>query len=110
MPEFVTDVEFTPKTREYATGPRGPRARSDEQKPWDSAFKVAMDGTGYLHVQVTPDEAEDAKKRVASAARFYGMATTEGAARPGAAKGSVILSWQVRVPTKRGPRAKKTAE
>lgn len=107
MPEFVNDVEFVEKTREYKKGPRGPRARSEAQKPWDAAFQAAMDGSGYLHAQVKPEEAADARKRVVSAARLYERATTEGEARTGKTAGTVILSWKIRVPVKKGPRAKK---
>lgn len=108
MPEFVSDAEFAPKVREYATGPRGPRPRSDEQKAWDDAFKASMDANKPLFAQVSPEEADDARKRVLSAARLYGMAVTEGQARPGSKSGTVILGWIIRVPAKRGPR--KTAK
>lgn len=109
MPDFVTG-EFVAKTRTYATGPRGPRARSEEQAAWDNAFREARDGSGFLFAQVTPAQADDARKRVASAARLMGLATTEGEARPGKVEGTVILAWEIRTPTKRGPRAKKTSE
>lgn len=108
--QFVDDVDFKPKTREYPKGPRGPRERSEAQKPWDAAFQRAMEGRGILHAQVKPNEADDARKAVKSAARYFERAVTEGEAQPGREKGTVILSWKIRVPEKRGPRAKKTAE
>lgn len=101
MPTFVSDGEFKPKTREYAKGPRGPRARKPEQVPWDKAFKSAHDAGKPLFAQVTPEEAEAARKAVASAARLYGLATTEGEPQAGAEKGTVVLSWLIRVPSKR---------
>lgn len=110
MPDFVSDAEFTPKVREYATGPRGPRPRSDTQKPWDEAFKKSMDAKKPLFAQVAPEEADDARKRVLASARLYGMAVTEGQARPGNKPGTVILGWIIRVPDKRGPRKPKTTE
>jgi len=103
MPEFV-DEEFVPKAREYKKGPRGARVRTATQAEWDSAFESAMNGKGYLAVQVAPDDAMEATKRINSAARFYGMAVSEGEPRPGAVKGTVILSWKIRTPNKRGPR------
>lgn len=109
MPEFLTDAEFTPKTREYPTGPRGPRPRAESQLPWDKAFKSAMDGSGFLHAQLTPDEADEARKSVASAARLHERATTEGEARPGSEPGTVVLSWQIRVPAKRSPKTPESA-
>lgn len=107
MPEFLDDVEFAPKPRSYATGPRGPRKRSDTQKLWDAEFARRMTengGKGFLYAQVTPDTADDAKKRVAAAARLYDRATTEGEPRPGKAKGTVLLSWKIRVADKRTPK------
>lgn len=109
MPEFAfVDEKFVPKTRTTATGPRGPRERLASQVPWDEAFETAMNGKGYLAVQILPDDAEDAKKRILSSARLFEMATTEGEPQPGRVKGTVILSWMIRVPKKRGPRIKKT--
>lgn len=108
--KFVDDVEFKVKTRTYATGPREPRPRSEKQKPWDAAFERAMNGRGVLHAQVAPDEAEAARKAVKSAARLHSRAVTEGEAQPGREQGTVILSWKIRVPEKRGPRTPKTAE
>jgi hypothetical protein len=105
MPEFVAEEEFVPKTREYAKGPRGPRARSDAQKPYDRAFTAAIEGNGYLHVQVAPGEVEDARKRVNAAARYNDRAVTEGEPRPGREKGTVLLSWKIRVPVARPKKA-----
>lgn len=104
MPEFVAEGEFVPKKRVYSTGPRGPRNRAEEQLPWDDAFENAMNGDGFLHVQVTPDEADNARKRVAACARLFERATTEGEPRPGRVKGTVVLSWKIRVPVKRAPK------
>lgn len=105
---FVSDEqEFQPKTRTYAKGPRGPRERSPEQKPWDAAFADAVKGSGYLYAQVKPEEVEDARKRVNSAARINERAVTEGEPRPGREAGTVLLSWKIRIPT---PRAKKASE
>jgi len=105
MPSFVTDEEFVPNERAYATGPRGPRRRTEDQEPWDEAFGHANDSTGYLHAQVAPDEVEDARKRVASAARYHGKGITEGQARPGKTKGTVLLSWKIRDVVKRKPKS-----
>lgn len=104
MPNFVTG-EFKPKARTYAKGPRGPRARKPEQVPWDEAFKAAHDADRPLFAQVTPDEAEAARKAVNSAARLYGLATTEGEPQAGAEKGTVVLSWLIRVPVPKGNKA-----
>jgi len=101
MPEFVTDEEFVPNERAYANGPRGPRKRTEDQEPWDEAFGHAQDSTGYLHAQVGPDEVDDARKRVAAAARYHGKGITEGQAKPGKVKGKVILSWKIRDVVKR---------
>lgn len=109
MPEFV-DQEFVPKVREYPKGPRGPRARSDEQKRWDAAFETAMNGKGYFAVQIAPADAEDAQKRVMACARFFDKAVTEGEPQPGREKGTVVLAWMIRNPKKRGPRKQKDAE
>jgi len=106
MPEFIDDVEFEPKTREYAKGPRGPRPRTEAQMEWDEAFESAMHGRGFLAVQVAPGDAEAAKKRVLSSARYFDRAITEGEPRPGNEAGTVILSWKIRVPVKKGPRNK----
>jgi hypothetical protein len=102
--EFVNDIEFTAKPREYKKGPRGPRARSAEQKQYDQAFENAHNTSGVLAVQVKPEDAEEARKKVNSAARLLNLATTEGEARPGKVKGLVILSWKTRVPDKRKPK------
>ena len=110
MPEFVEDVEFAPKEREYPKGPRGPRERSDAQKEWDEAFEYAMNGKGFLAVQVKPDDAEAAKKRVLSSARFFERAVTDGEPRPGREAGTVILSWKIRVPVKRPRKNTETPE
>lgn len=108
MPEFVA-ASFIAKKREYTGGARGPRPRSDDQKPWDEAFMDAWDnGNGVLAVQITPDEAEEAQKRVLSAARLNNLAVTEGEAQPGGEKGTIILSWAIRVPRKREPKATET--
>lgn len=101
MPDFVVDEEFVPKDRAYATGPRGPRKRSEDQAPWDEAFGYALDSTGFLHAQVGPEEVDDARKRVAAAARYYEKGITEGQARPGKIKGTVLLSWKIRDVLKR---------
>lgn len=105
--QFVTgdDAEFVPKTRAYATGPRGPRTRKPEQLPWDDAFKAAMVGKGVLYAQVTPDEVDDARKHVAAAARLHERAATEGEPRPGKAKGTVLLAWKIRVPVARAKKS-----
>jgi hypothetical protein len=111
MPEFVAvDEEFVPKIREYKKGPKGPRARTEEQQEWDKAFEHAMNGKGYLAVQVTPDEAQEATKRVVSAARIFERAVSEGEPRPGTTAGTVILSWAIRVPKKRKPKDAATVE
>jgi hypothetical protein len=99
---------FEQKPREYKGGPKGPKPRTEEQKPWDAAFDKAWKGNKVLAVQVAPDQADDARKRVDSAARFFGLATTEGAAKPGNKEGTVILQWLVRERKVRGPQ--KTAE
>lgn len=114
MPEFVTDVveEFVQKERTRATGPRGPRERTPEQKEWDEAFSDAYADRGFIAVQVKPEDADAAKSRIMSSARLYDLAVTEGEPRPGQVEGTVILSWRIRRPVKRGPRAPKavTAE
>lgn len=100
--EILDDVEFKPKKREYKGGPQGPRPRSEEQKVWDEAFDKAWNSEKKtLAVQVTPDKADDAKKRVNSSARFFEKAVTEGEPRPGKDEGTVILSWLIRIPKKR---------
>jgi hypothetical protein len=104
MVEFVAEEDFVPKPRAYSKGPRGPRQRTEEQMEWDEAFSHALNGTGYLHVQVGPEEVQDARKRVASAARYTGKGITEGEARPGRVKGTVLLSWQIRDVKKRKPK------
>jgi hypothetical protein len=101
----IVEEEFVPKAREYKSGPRGPRARSEAQKQWDAAFEAAMNGKGFLAVQVAPEDAEEANKRVLSSCRLYERAVTEGQARPGNVKGTVILSWAIRVPKKRAPKS-----
>lgn len=109
MPDFVDDAEFVAKPRTYPKGPRGPRKRSEEQQTWDAEFARRMvenGGKGFLYAQVTPAQADDAKKRVAAAARLHERATTEGDPRPGKAKGTVLLSWKIRVADKRA--SKKT--
>lgn len=98
----IVDVEFEPKKREYKKGPRGPRPRSDEQQVWDEAFENAMNSTEVFAVQVIPENAEDAIKRVNSSARYFDRAVTEGAPKPGKTEGTVILTWKIRVPKKRG--------
>jgi len=105
MPDFVADEEFVPKERTYAKGPRGPRKRTEGQKPWDEAFGHALNSSGYLHAQVGPDEVEDARKRVTGAARYHGKGVTEGQARPGKVKGTVLLSWKIRDVAKRKPKS-----
>jgi hypothetical protein len=107
MPEFVA-APFVAKKREYTGGSRGPRPRSDEQKPWDEAFIAAWENNGIFAVQITPDEAEEAQRRVLSAARLNNLAVTEGEAQPGGEKGTIILSWAIRVPRKREPKATDT--
>jgi hypothetical protein len=103
VPEFLADAEFTPKERTYATGPRGPRERSEDQKPYDEAFGHAVDH-GFLHVQIAPEEADTVRKAVNRAARYHEKAVTEGQARPGKKKGTVVLSWQIRTPVPRKSR------
>lgn len=101
MVQFVADVEFQPKKREYKKGPQGPRPRTEEQKPWDAAFQAAMDEDRPLAVQVAPDEADEARSRVGSAARYFGKATTEGQPQSGNVSGTVILTWKIREPQTR---------
>lgn len=102
-PELAGDKFEKPK-REYRGGPVGPRPRSEEQMAWDDAFIRAYNSdTQVLAVQVAPDAAKDAAKRVDSAARFHGLATTAGVPKPGRQEGTVILTWKVRVPKKRTP-------
>lgn len=103
----VPEAEFVPKERVYAKGPRGPRKRSEEQQKWDDAFENAANGKGYLHVRVSPTDADAARKRVAASARIFDKAVTEGEPRPGDVKGTVILSWKIRTPVKRGPKTEK---
>lgn len=110
MPEFVEDEEFVEKERPHATGPRGPRKRSEEQSEWDEAFGNAFASTGFLHAQLQPNEVADARKYVASAARLYERATTEGQARPGKVKGTVLLSWKIRTPVKRKAKSETSSE
>lgn len=107
--DFV-NVDFEAKKRDYATGPRGPRERTAEQKPWDAAFEKAMAGNGILGVQVPPEQADEVRKRVASAARLYGRAVTEGVARPGKVEGTVILAWKIRIPQKREKKAESSGK
>lgn len=113
MSEFVNVAdeieEFQPKERTYSSGPRGPRERTDAQKQWDEAFTDAYEGKGFIAVQVKPEDAEAAKKRVLSSARLYNLAVTEGEPRPGRAAGTVVLSWKIRQPVKRAPKTE-TAE
>lgn len=97
----IPDVEFQEKVRVYPTGPRGPRKRSEAQQKWDNAFKNAMDGKGVLFVRIKPEDADDARKRVAACARLFEKGVTEGEARPGDVKGTVILSWKIRTPVRR---------
>jgi hypothetical protein len=104
----IVDEEFEPKKREYKTGPRGPLPRKEEQVPWDQAFERAMNSNNVLAVQVAPELADDAAKRVASSARYYDRSVTEGVPKPGKAENTVILTWKIRIPKKRGP--KKTSE
>ena len=110
MAEFLEDVEFAPKPAPKRVGIKGKRPRSEDQIPWDTALKTAFDNDRPMAVQVTPDMADEARKRVDSAARFHDLAVTEGEARPGKVEGTVILAWIVRVPKKRGPRKPKTED
>ncbi len=107
--EIVEDAEFAPKPRVPSGKPRAPRKRSEEQKEWDEAFMNSLP-RGIFSVQVTPEEAEDARKRAVSAARLNGRALTEGAARPGRQEGTVVLTWKIRVPKKRPEKPSKPAE
>lgn len=107
LADDVAETEFEVAQRVYKGGPTGPRPRSDEQKPWDEAVKKAHEGSGILAVQIVPELAEDAKKRVDSAVRFLDLATTAGVPKPGKAEGTVILTWKIRVPKKLGPRKPK---
>lgn len=102
--EFVSDVEFEAKHREYKGGPTGPKPRTEEQKPWDEHFKNAMNTTNVVAVQVVPDAADTARKHINSAARYFERAVTEGVAKPGNVEGTVILTWKIRIPKVRGPR------
>lgn len=108
--EILDDVEFEQKPREYAGGPKGPRPRTEEQKPYDEAFKRAMDGRGVLAMQIAPEDADYVGKRVISAARFYKRSVTEGQPKPGKAEGTVILTWKIRVPVRRGPNKASTEQ
>lgn len=99
--EILEDVEFEAKPREYK-GNAGPRPRSEEQLKWDAAFETAWNrDSKTLAVQILPDEAENARKRVNSSARYFEKAVTEGKSRPGHEKGTVILTWKLRVPKRR---------
>lgn len=117
--EFLAEDDavdsFEKKERSYAGGPKGPRARTEEQKMWDEGVQKAYDGTGIFAVQIAPDMADDARKFVNSATRHLGLTSTEGVPKPGSAEGTVILAWQIRYPkprpNARGPRKnKKTTE
>lgn len=114
--EFVTEeVEFEAKPRVYSGGNKGPRPRSEEQKKWDEQFKKSWESDRKtLAVQVPPDKADDARKRVNSSARFFKLTTTEGLPKPGKAENTVILTWLIREPkprpNARKPRTKKLAE
>ena len=96
--ELIEDdnVEFETKKRDYTNRVTGPRPRSEEQKPWDAAFEKARDGDGILRVQILPDDAEDARKRVKSAARYNNLGVTEGLPKQGKKEGTVILMWKIR--------------
>lgn len=103
--EEAADV-FETKPREYKGGPKGPRERKEEQVPWDEAFERAWNSESkVMAVQIKPEEADVAKKRVASAARYFGLGYTEGLPKPGRVEGTVILAWKLREVK---PRAKKT--
>lgn len=108
LPDDVAADEFEVAKRVYKGGPVGPRPRSEEQKPWDEAVQKAYDGTGIFAVQIAPEGAEDAKKRVDSAVRFLGLSTTAGLPKPGRIEGTVILTWKIRLPKKRA--SKKAVE
>ena len=88
---------FETKKRNYAGGPKGPRPRSEEQKPWDEAFDKAWKSEKkVLAVQVAPDKADEAAKHVASAARYFNLGVTEGVPKPGKVENTVILTWKIR--------------
>lgn len=108
--EIVEDAEFEKKDRAYSGGPKGPRARSEEQIPWDDAFEKAWNGNKVFSIMIAPEAAEEAAKRVASSCRLFDLAVTEGKPRPGKAEGTVILSWLIRQPKKLGPRAPKQTD
>lgn len=107
--EFLAEEEaaqtFEAPKREYKGGPTGPRPRSVEQSQWDEAMKRAHDGNGVMAVQVKPDAAGDAKKRIDSACRFLGLSATAGVPKPGKVEGTVILTWKIRVPKPRKKRS-----
>lgn len=104
--DTAADV-FERKSREYAGGPKGPRPRTEEQKVWDEAVQKAHNGNGVCAVVITPEMADDARKRVNSATRYLGLSSTEGVAKPGPREGTVILAWKIRVPKER-PNARKS--
>lgn len=100
-PDDAGDV-FEKKPREYKGGPKGPRERKEDQIPWDLAFQSAWHSSSkVLAVQVTPDDAENARKHVAASARFFGLGYTEGLPKPGHEEGYVILAWKIREVKKR---------
>lgn len=105
--QFV-EAEFEPKKREYKGGPRGPRPRSEEQQQWDEQFERAMNGSGVLAVQVSPDKGDEAVRRVSSAARYFERAVTEGAPKPGTVENTVILTWKIRIPKTRARKTETT--
>ena len=93
---------FETKPREYKGGAKGPRPRKPDQIPWDEAFEKAWNSEKkILAVQIAPEEAENARKRIASCERYFDLGTTEGVAKPGKVEGTVILTWKIRQVTKR---------
>lgn len=104
MAEFITVDEFVAKPKKPRVGNKGKRPRSDAQKPWDEALRAAFEDGRPMAVQVAPEAAEEARKAVASAARFHELSAVEGEPIPGKAEGTVILMWKVYIPKKRGPR------
>lgn len=108
LSEDVAAEQFETKKREYKGGPAGPRPRTETQMEWDKAVKRAYESASQVFaVQVAPDAADDARKRVDAAVRFLNLGTTAGVPKPGKVEGTVILTWKIRDVVKRGPRKPK---
>lgn len=104
------DEVFEQKPRVYKGGPVGPRERKDDQKPWDENVAKAFRAGKPFAVQVTPEQADQARKYVNSACRYQGLAATEGLPKPGKVEGTVILAWKLRVPKKRSSKSETVAQ